>query len=532
METEKVDFNWSISEIRKRTRRTVYKKGLKPYLVLILILFIFSFVGIIKSNAASVVSEIDMRIGIGAVKKSDLLRILDWCKNTSVFRAVPRSVRETLLIAIIRNVLTSYSWMINLLGKNQSYMERNTGEVFGFIFILVLLTKGIGSFIKKTFSVGSSRFLMENRIQKDVKIRRLFAPFGNKHFFHIIGVMSIYQIVRVLWGFTIIGGIIKFYQYYFVPFLLAENPDLKWREVRDISKEMTKGYKMKIFLTHISYFYLLILHIIPFFEVFVSLPIGYAVDAEIYMTLRNRPDIDNSKFIEPAFYNTAYVDRIMAGEEVEDSSFEYVLPDIQIKGTDFDKEDKYLLTDFIAMFFIFCFVGWAWEVGIHVVKEHIFRNRGAMYGPWLPIYGAGGVLIIALLNRFKNSKPKLFVYTMLLCGVLEYFTSFVLEFFNNMSYWDYHDMMVNINGRVCLAGLIAFALGGFLGIYILGPIIKNMMRKLGRKKSIIICSILVALFVLDMIACSVFGPNSGEGVGQEYSFNNLLMSFAFLMGFC
>jgi len=102
---------------------------------------------------------------------------------------------------------------------------------------------------------------------------------------------------------------------------------------------------------------------------------------------------------------------------------------------------------------------------------------------------------------------------MLLCGVIEYFTSFVIEFFNNMSYWDYHNMQLNLNGRVCMAGLLAFDIGGFLGIFIVGPLIKNLMRRLGPKKAKIVCSVLVALFVIDMICCSVFGPNAGEGIG-------------------
>ena len=106
---------------------------------------------------------------------------------------------------------------------------------------------------------------------------------------------------------------------------------------------------------------------------------------------------------------------------------------------------------------------------------------------------------------------------MIICGVLEYFTSFVLEFFSNRSYWDYHDMQLNLNGRVCLAGLIAFDIGGFLAIFIVGPFIKNFMRRLGDKGAKIFCSILTVLFVIDIICCIVFGPNIGEGIGKECS---------------
>ena len=515
---------WSVLDIRRRVRRTVFTKGINAYLVLVLIVFIFSFIGIIKTNAYSEINEIDMKIGRGAVNKEDIINILEYVRNTRLLQAMPKFVREEIAISIIWSTLTSYSWLLNLFSKNDAYMSRNIGEVFALLMLFVVIYKGVGSFFKKTLSVGVARALMENRCQKNVQIRRIFAPFGNKKFLHIVGVMSIYLIVSFLWWLTLIGGVIKYYQYYFVPYLLAEKPDLGWKEARNLSKEMTKGYKMKMFLTELSYIYLVIVSIIPFGDLFIGLPVYYTAITDMYFTLRQRTDIDRSKFIEDEFDKAAYTDRIKAGEKAEDITPVYKLPNFQIRNSDFDEADKYAITDFIAMFFIFCFVGWAWEVGLHIVKDHAFHNRGFMYGPWLPIYGAGGVFIIALLNRFKNNKPKLFISTMVLCGILEYTTSFVLEFFQNMSYWDYHKMKINLNGRVCLAGLIAFAIGGFLGIYILGPLIKNLMLKFGRKKSIIICTVLVILFIIDAVVCATVGPNTGEGVGKEYSMliqNNL-----------
>ena len=64
--------------------------------------------------------------------------------------------------------------------------ERNTGEVLAFLMLFFVLYKGIGSFIKKTMSVGIARAIMENRYQKNVMIRRLFAPFGNHKFIHLV----------------------------------------------------------------------------------------------------------------------------------------------------------------------------------------------------------------------------------------------------------------------------------------------------------------------------------------------------------
>ncbi len=518
MHSDTVEFRWNLREIRSRIRRTVFTKGLKPYLVLVLIIFLFSFIGIMQFNAAGLINTLDMQYGRGVVQKDDILNILDYAKNTEIMQSLPEFIREEIAVDIIWTTLSTYSWLINLFAMNHAYMERNIGEVFAFIMLFMVFYKGITSFFKKTLNVGLNRAVMENRFQKDVKIRRILAPFGNNKFLHVIGVMSIYIVVSALWWLTIIGGVIKRYQYYCVPFLLAENPDLSWKEARNLSKEMTHGYKWKMFLAEMSYIYLLIpAFIMPFSDLFLVLPIDSTTGAELYFVLRQRPDIDRSKFIERAFDSAAYTDRIRAGEKPEDIDPEYVMPDLHIKNSSFDEADKYHITDYIAMFFIFCFIGWVWEVCLHLVKDMAFVNRGVMYGPWLPIYGAGGVFIIALLNRYKHHKVKLFAYTMVLCGILEYATSFVLEYFNNMSYWDYHNMQMNLNGRVCLAGLLAFDIGGFLGIFIVGPLIKNLMRRLGPKKAKVICSVLITLFVIDMICCNIFGPNAGEGIGKAFS---------------
>ena len=78
-------------------------------------------------------------------------------------------------------------------------------------------------------------------------------------------------------------------------------------------------------------------------------------------------------------------------------------------------------------------------------------------------------------------------------------------------------MFANLNGRVCLAGLLAFAFGGFLGIYILGPMIKRWVERLGKKRTKILCTVLVTAFVIDIICCKIFGPNSGAGIGEKFA---------------
>ena len=169
------------------------------------------------------------------------------------------------------------------------------------------------------------------------------------------------------------------------------------------------------------------------------------------------------------------------------------------------------LVNLILFFFIFSFIGYAYEVAIHLVKDGTFVNRGSFYGPWLPIYGFGGVLILALLKRFRDKPWKLFLAAFILCGVVEYTGSWILEITKHMKYWDYSGYFFNINGRVCLEGLLVFGLGGCGFTYILGPIFDNLCNKIKPKIKVIICCILVASFLVDMAISSKF-PNAGKGI--------------------
>ena len=62
----------------------------------------------------------------------------------------------------------------------------------------------------------------------------------------------------------------------------------------------------------------------------------------------------------------------------------------------------------IMIYFIcFAFIGWIYEVILFLVDDHILVNRGVLYGPWLPVYGCGGLIIYYLFYRFKNKPVKM-----------------------------------------------------------------------------------------------------------------------------
>lgn len=171
----------------------------------------------------------------------------------------------------------------------------------------------------------------------------------------------------------------------------------------------------------------------------------------------------------------------------------------------------YKITDYILFFFAFSFIGWIWEVCLVLVQTGKLVNRGVLLGPWLPIYGSGGVLILLLLRKMFNKPIVTFFSMTILCTVIEYITSWYLEVTKGVRWWDYSNYLLNINGRVCLEGAIVFGIGGCAVVYLLAPKLSKVFNKLSNYILVPICVILTFLFTIDVIY-SHYHPNMGEGV--------------------
>lgn len=173
---------------------------------------------------------------------------------------------------------------------------------------------------------------------------------------------------------------------------------------------------------------------------------------------------------------------------------------------------RYSIWSLITIFFIAATIGWLFEVIMHIIQRGEFVNRGVLQGPWLPIYGYGSIAILTILHKFRKKPLHQFLLIMLLCGIIEYFTSVCLEYTHNGTrWWDYSGYFLNIQGRICAEGLLAFGLGGIILVYFLAPLIDNTLQKVNLKKLITVCCILVGLFILDNIY-SHYYPNKGKGI--------------------
>ena len=139
------------------------------------------------------------------------------------------------------------------------------------------------------------------------------------------------------------------------------------------------------------------------------------------------------------------------------------------------------ISKYFVYFVIFSCMGWIYESIFCTVKSGSWQNRGFLYGPVCPIYGVGAATIMALMDWFTNQNQgqvnytwwQVFLVAFFGSIVLEYVTSWGLEKLFHAYWWDYSDVPLNINGRVCFPASVGFGAAGLLVIYVIAPATKD-----------------------------------------------------------
>ena len=154
---------------------------------------------------------------------------------------------------------------------------------------------------------------------------------------------------------------------------------------------------------------------------------------------------------------------------------------------------------YFILFLIYSFLGWAIEVIVTFYKDKKFVNRGFLLGPYCPIYGFSSIVMILYLNRYCDSFITVFLLAVVVCSIIEYLVSYLMEKLFNARWWDYSNRKFNINGRVCLENSIWFGLLGTLLIYVVNPFLYNLISKMSDKVLLIVGIFLLIIFVIDLI---------------------------------
>lgn len=158
--------------------------------------------------------------------------------------------------------------------------------------------------------------------------------------------------------------------------------------------------------------------------------------------------------------------------------------------------------DLILLFFAYSFLGWCIEVTLKYFQFHRFINRGFFTGPILPIYGSGAALItvaVSSLARFEYGYGSTFALSFVICGTLEYLTSYWMEKRFHARWWDYSQKPMNLHGRVWIGNLMLFGLGGVAIIHIINPLFDRILAAFSFSAKEITACVLTAVFATDYV---------------------------------
>lgn len=152
---------------------------------------------------------------------------------------------------------------------------------------------------------------------------------------------------------------------------------------------------------------------------------------------------------------------------------------------------------YILYFFFYSAAGWLGESIYCSIGERKIINRGFLVGPMCPIYGTGTMVMAVLLyNPFRDKPILVFLFGMILCDIVEYVTSYLMEKLFNARWWDYKDELFNIKGRICFKHTLYWGVGSLLFVRFVHPKIIDLFEKIPDNYIIpTVCGILVIFFI-------------------------------------
>ena len=389
------------------------------------------------------------------------------------------------------------------------------------LIIMALISLLIKVLLANPLIIGKNRMFLESIYYHKTKLNVITSAFRKNRYSNAVKTVLFKNIYQLLWNVTIIGGIIKNYSYKMVTYIQAENGEIGAKQSILISRKMMDGHKLECFKIDLSFIGWNLLVIITFglAGIFV-VPYYEATMAEYYKRLREDYINNKKESFELLNDKELFINQTNKPTYSDAKTKEERRKKIQEEYEEINS--KYDTFDYILFFFLFAILGWLWEVLYFALQYGVIVNRGALYGPWLPIYGFGCSFIILVFSKLKKlsklqTNPfKTFLFIMLLCTIIEYITSFALEQIHGIRYWEYNGIFLNINGRVCLENSIFFGIGGSLCIYFFGPLFQREVHKISKNIKKIVCSILVCICLIDS-TYAMFYPHKGEYITNNIS---------------
>ncbi len=151
------------------------------------------------------------------------------------------------------------------------------------------------------------------------------------------------------------------------------------------------------------------------------------------------------------------------------------------------------------LFFIFCNIGWVIESTIESIYRKSFINRGFLKGPYIPIYGFGGITILLCCMPFEENGFLVYLVGVISCTALEYFVGWVMETIFQKQFWDYSMLKFTYKNRISRIPSLFWGLLSLFLVYVIFKPINAFLGIIPMKFVIIYDIVLGVIMTIDII---------------------------------
>lgn len=187
-----------------------------------------------------------------------------WSRADLKFRgkmAFKRNYWPSVLVALIMGIFANAAGL-NIQERISERKPSEFGSAFSWMFwttimvmigLIAVVFFVLSIFVGNVLLVGGCRFFIVNQVERPT-VGVVTSGFSSGKYGNIVLTMFLKDLFTGLWSLLfVIPGIIKSYEYRMIPYILAENPGMHYKEAFQISKNMMMGRKLDTFVLDLSF---------------------------------------------------------------------------------------------------------------------------------------------------------------------------------------------------------------------------------------------------------------------------------------
>ena len=153
----------------------------------------------------------------------------------------------------IINFVAENTFVANIYSIITQFVGSESVARYIMIILTLLVTAFLWLYFRNIYIAVSRRIFLEGRIYKKIPFSKYLFFVKMKRWTRASFAMGIKSVLEFISMMTIVGWPVVHYGLYLVPYIVAENPDVRPFEAVKLSWNMMKGNKFKLFLLTLSF---------------------------------------------------------------------------------------------------------------------------------------------------------------------------------------------------------------------------------------------------------------------------------------